>query len=142
MKIEISTSSPEPIYRQIAEQIGLATALGTLSPGSALPSVRELAQQLVLNPNTVFRAYTKLERDGIIYTRRGVGTFVAERRDILSRAERDRILSASADRMITQAVHLGVSEQELLDIVRRRARAFRLRSSTHSREQHGRRPRR
>ncbi len=79
MRIHISTSSSVPIYRQIVEQVKRAIARGPLAAGAALPSVRELAQQLVLNPNTVFRAYGELERAGIVYTKRGVGTFVADR---------------------------------------------------------------
>ena len=135
MRIEVNTSSPEPIYRQIAWQIKRVVAVGNLSPGQPLPPVRQLAQQLVLNPNTVFRAYGELERDGIVHTRPRVGTFVAERAAHLSAAEKRRILSESADRLITEAAHLGVSEEELVEVVRQRASAFSLSACSQSEEQ-------
>jgi len=126
LHIEISTSSPEPIYRQILAQVKHAAARGVLEAGDVLPSVRELAQELVVNPNTVMHAYAELEREGIVVTRRGLGTFVAEGRDILSAAEKERILTAAVDRLLTEAAHLGVGEEDLVEILRRRAAAFRL----------------
>ncbi len=126
LHIQVSASSPEPIYRQIVAQVKRAAALGALRPGDALPSVRELAQELVVNPNTVMHAYAELEREGVVATRRGLGTFVAEGRDILSAAEKDRILSAAADRLLTEAAHLRVDEEDLVALLRRRAEAFRL----------------
>ncbi len=126
LHIQVSTSNPEPIYRQIVAQVKRSAALGALQPGDALPSVRELAQELVVNPNTVMHAYAELEREGVVATRRGLGTFVAEGRDILSAAEKDRILSAAADRLLTEAAHLSVGEEELVVLLRRRAEAFRL----------------
>jgi len=120
------TSSPEPIYRQILAQVKHAAARGVLEAGDVLPSVRELAQELVVNPNTVMHAYAELEREGIVVTRRGLGTFVAEGRDVLSAAEKERILTAAVDRLLTEAAHLGVGEEDLVEILRRRAAAFRL----------------
>ncbi len=129
MNFEIHTSSPEPIYRQIVGQIKLAVALGRLAPDDPLPSVRELAQRLVVNPNTVFRAYLELEREGVVYTKRGVGTFVAEWRDMLSLEEKRRILGEALDRVLTEAVHLGITERELVELMRERACSFNLRSA-------------
>ena len=137
MRIDINTSSPEPIYRQIAQQIKRAVAIRGLSPGEPLPSVRELAQRLVVNPNTVFRAYGELEREGIVHSRPRVGTFVAERAAHLNAAEKRRILSESADRLITEAAHLGVSEEELVEVVRQRASAFSLSACSRSEGQNG-----
>ncbi len=130
MHVEINTSSPQPIYRQIVEQVRRGVARGALSAGEALPSVRELAQRLVVNPNTVYRAYAELERAGVVRTERGVGTFVAEHPQVAPPRERRRALAEGIDRILTDAVHLGVSERELLEIVRERARPFVLRAPT------------
>ena len=120
----MNIASPEPIYRQIEHQVKVGVALGGVSPGKALPSVRELAQRLVVNPNTVARAYRELEQEGVVETRRGVGTFVADRGARLAAGEKRRILGESADRLITETVHLGLSLEELIGLVKERASRF------------------
>ena len=77
MFVELRADDPRSVYRQIADEVRRAVAVGILKPGEALPAARELAQQLKLNPNTVQHAYRTLEQDGVIETRRGVGAFVA-----------------------------------------------------------------
>ena len=77
MRIRVRPDSPVPIYEQILSQVVFAVAAGDLAPGELLPSVRDLSAELVVNPNTVARAYQELERDGVIVTRRGVGMEVA-----------------------------------------------------------------
>ena len=77
MFVELRADDPRPVYRQIADEVRRAVAVGILKPGEALPAARELAQQLKLNPNTVQHAYRTLAQDGVIETRRGVGAFVA-----------------------------------------------------------------
>ncbi len=78
MEFSISPATGVPIYRQLTEQITSAVARGQLRANQRLPSVRELSQTLVVNPNTIARAYNDLERDGVLYTRPGLGVFVAK----------------------------------------------------------------
>jgi GntR family transcriptional regulator len=89
-----------------------------------LPSVRVLSRQLVVNPNTVARAYTELEREGVLNTRQGLGVFVAEPQADLSAAVRRERLSQALDRFLTEAVHLGFSADEVLSAVTKRIRGF------------------
>jgi GntR family transcriptional regulator len=77
MFIELRAEDPRPVYRQIADEVRRAVAVGILKPGVALPAARELAKQLKLNPNTVQHAYRTLVQDGVVDTRRGVGAFIA-----------------------------------------------------------------
>jgi GntR family transcriptional regulator len=87
--------------------------------------VRQLSRELVVNPNTVARAYTELEREGLLVSRPGRGVFVAAPRHDLTRAARDRRLTEPLDRWLTQAVHLGYSAEEVLRLVTRRVHEFR-----------------
>jgi GntR family transcriptional regulator len=118
--IEIATGSSTPIYRQIVEHVCQATVTGVLRAGDQLPSVRELAEQLVLNPNTIARAYGELVREGIAEGRQGRGFFVAPRRQIYADGERRRRLSAAVNRLVNEALFLGVEPAELRDAVDRR----------------------
>jgi GntR family transcriptional regulator len=124
MALHVDTSSRLPIYQQLAEQIRAAIARGELQPEAALPSVRQLSRELVVNPNTVARAYTELEREGLLVSQPGRGIFVAQPRNDLTRAARDRRLTETLDRWLTQAVHLGYSAEEVLALVGRRVRLF------------------
>ena len=76
MFVELRADDPRPVYRQIADEVRRAVVVGILKPGEGLPAARELAQQLKLNANTVQHAYRTLAQDGVIETRRGVGTFI------------------------------------------------------------------
>jgi GntR family transcriptional regulator len=89
-----------------------------------LPSVRVLSRELVINPNTVARAYTELERDGVLNTRQGLGVFVAEPLDELSAAARRERFNSALDSFLTEAVHLGFSADEVLSAVNKRVKAF------------------
>ena len=124
MAIHIETASRLPIYQQLAQQVREAIARGELRPDEALPSVRQLSRDLVVNPNTVARAYTELERDGLLVSRPGRGIYVARPRSELTRAARDRRLTEQLDRWLTEAVHLGYSADEVLALVARRVREF------------------
>src|ERR1022692_1149214 len=93
MVLHIDTSSRLPIYQQLVQQIREAIARGELKPEESLPSVRHLSRDLVINPNTVSRAYNELERDGLLVSRPGLGIYVAQPRNDLSRAARDRRLT-------------------------------------------------
>jgi GntR family transcriptional regulator len=125
MTFHISTASRLPIYQQLAHQIREAIARGELQPDVGLPSVRQLSRDLVVNPNTVARAYTELEREGLLISRPGRGVFVAQPRNDLTREARDRRLTELIDRWLTEAVHLGYSADEVLRITAERVRRFR-----------------
>src|SRR3954467_6879793 len=114
-EIFISTGSTVPIYRQIVDHICRAIATGALAPGDQLPSVRALAERLVINPNTVARTYGDLIRDGVLEAQQGKGVFVAapRRRPVFTRAERMRRIAASLDAFVNQGLYLGFTRDEL-----------------------------
>jgi GntR family transcriptional regulator len=124
MQYEISSASRLPIYQQLVQQVREAIARGDLKPQEQLPSVRQLSRDLVINPNTVARAYTELEREGLLVNRPGRGVFVAEPKDELTRDARRRRLLESLDRFLTEAVHLGFAEEEVARLVASRSRQF------------------
>jgi GntR family transcriptional regulator len=124
MGFHISTASRLPIYQQLAQQIREAIARGELQPEASLPSVRQLSRELVVNPNTIARAYTELEREGLLVSRPGRGIYVAQPRNDLTRAARDRRLLEQLDRWLTEAVHLGYAADEVLRLVAKRVREF------------------
>jgi GntR family transcriptional regulator len=124
MALHIDTSSRLPIYQQLVQQIREAIARGELKPEESLPSVRQLSRDLVINPNTVSRAYNELERDGLLVSRPGRGIYVAQPRNDLSRAARDRRLTEQLDHWLTEAVHLGFSAEQVLRLVAARVEQF------------------
>lgn len=107
--------SPIPIYVQLQNQVKQAIAGGVLAPGEQLPSVRELAGRLAVNPNTIARAYQELEREGLIETLRGRGTFVTEVKALTPLARRLRV-SEGLDNVLREARRLGMGPQELTDV--------------------------
>ena len=113
MFINIDPSSGLPIYLQIAQQIKTAVAMGRLQPEDPLPSVRQLAVELAVNPNTVARAYLDLEIEGVIYKRQGAGTFVSRQGVEMSKGERRRVLNELLEKALVEGVNLGLSEREL-----------------------------
>ncbi|MBI3461882.1 MAG: GntR family transcriptional regulator [Planctomycetes bacterium] len=125
MEFRINTASRLPIYQQLAHQIREGIARGKLREAERLPSVRELSQKLVVNPNTVARVYTELERDGVLYTRPGLGVFVAAPRAELTRKARHNRLSELLTKLLTEAVHLGFSADEVVEMVVEEAKRFR-----------------
>ncbi len=124
MQFQCDPTSRVPIYRQLMEQIRQAVARGRVRAGSRLPSVRVLSRELVVNPNTVARAYTELEREGVLNTRQGLGVFVAEPQAELSNSARRERFSVALDRFLTEAVHLGFSSDEVMAAVGKRIRGF------------------
>ncbi|ODU02178.1 MAG: hypothetical protein ABS79_00795 [Planctomycetes bacterium SCN 63-9] len=124
MQFEIEGASRLPIYQQLVRQVRAAIARGDLKPEQQLPSVRQLSRDLVINPNTVARAYTELEREGLLNNRPGRGVFVAEPRGELNEDARHRRLAEGLDAFLTQAVHLGFSEEEVLRLVASRSSQF------------------
>jgi GntR family transcriptional regulator len=115
--INVTTGTGTPIYRQIVEQVRLAVATGELSPGQTMPSVRSLAERLLLNANTVVKAYAELVRDGVLEAQQGMGFFVAPKRQIYSKAERLRRLRQAVGNLIHEAVFLDFSAEEILKAV-------------------------
>ena len=124
MEFQCDPTSRVPIYRQLMDQIRQGVARGRLRPGGRLPSVRVLSRELVVNPNTVARAYTELEREGVLNTRQGLGVFVAEPQAELSASARRERLATALDRLLTEAVHLGFSSDEVMSAVAKRIRGF------------------
>jgi GntR family transcriptional regulator len=117
LDVIVTTGSGTPIYRQIVEQVRLAVATGSLPPGHVMPSVRSLAEQLLLNVNTVVKAYAELVRDGVLESQHGLGYFVAQKRQIYAKAERLRRVRQAADTFIHQAVFLDFTADEISKIV-------------------------
>jgi GntR family transcriptional regulator len=113
----IATGSPVPIYRQIVDQVRLAVATGAVAEGHPLPSVRALAEELAINPNTVARAYSDLTRDGVIESQAGRGTFIGPRRQVLTEAERQRRVQQSLVTFVNQALSLDFTPQEVRALV-------------------------
>ncbi|HWI61459.1 MAG TPA: GntR family transcriptional regulator [Symbiobacteriaceae bacterium] len=109
MLLNISPANPEPMYQQIMQQLRRKIVQGELEPGSALPSVRQLAADLTVSVITVRRAYDELEREGLLYTRQGMGNFVArlDARSMSDQAEAEVRRAAAA--LVARARELGVS---------------------------------
>jgi GntR family transcriptional regulator len=124
MEFRIDPASRLPIYRQLANQLREAVARGRLLPDERLPSVRELSRTLVVNPNTIARVYTEMEREGILNTRPGLGVFVARPRAELTRKVRKDRLQELLDHFLTEAVHLGFSADEVVAGVAERVKEF------------------
>jgi GntR family transcriptional regulator len=111
-RIRVDPTLPSPIWSQIEESVRHLVASGALRPGEAVPSVRDLARDQRVNPNTVAKAYQRLVEAGILETRRGEGTFVAERPPAMPAGEKARILQEGATRYSTLAVNLGATRSE------------------------------
>ena len=116
MKLLIDTRATKPIYVQIMDEVRRLIAIGDLKPQDMLPSVRQLAADLRLNHNTIVQAYRELEREQVVYARRGQGTFVADRS--APEAERDRLLAEVAERALTDAHRHGIAPEQLIEALR------------------------
>lgn len=115
--MQIATGDPRPITRQITDNVKRLVAAGELLPGDALPSVRGLAQQLAINPNTVAKAYAELTAEGWLLSRAGMGLFVAEQRQRLSDAERALRLDAAMGRFVSDVIGLDYPPETVVDRV-------------------------
>src|SRR5262245_28079960 len=123
LTISIVPGSNVSIYRQIVEQVCAAVSAGKLAEDEPLPSVRSLAEQLLINPNTVGRAYSELIREGIIESRAGRGTFVsARRRQIYNEAERARRMDQAVTSLVAEGFMLGLSPREIVGLVAQKTR--------------------
>jgi GntR family transcriptional regulator len=124
MQLRISTTDGLPIYVQIMNQVKYLVSAARLAPGEALPSVRKLAEQLVINPNTVARAYRELEGEGVLVTRRGAGVYVSDGGSPLARREQQKILHERIDVLLAEARQMDVDDEALIDMLRQRSRAM------------------
>ena len=113
---QISPGSKDPIYIQIIEQVSQAIARGTLAAGDKLPPVRKLAAELVINPNTVAKAYTMLEQAGLVSTRTGAGTYILDPAMRSGNPVRMNLLCERLDSVISQACILGLNRQQITDL--------------------------
>jgi len=120
MQIQLQSGVGTPIYLQIVNQFKYAIASGRLSPGEEAPPIRGLAEQLMINPNTVARAYLELERAGIVVKRHGAGTFIADSPPSVNKRQRQEILQERVDALLAEARQLGVDYSELLDLLHSR----------------------
>src|SRR5438105_10156192 len=130
MQIHISPGDGVPIYLQIVNQVKYLVASGRLKPGDELPPIRVLAQTLLVNPNTVARAYRELEVAGVVTKRRTAGTYVSDAGSPLARRERLRILAERADALLAEARQLGVGTEEVIKLLRQRDEAMQPPSQT------------
>jgi len=112
---DINATDAAPIWRQIEEGMRRMIALGALKPGDTVPSVRDLAQQLRVNPNTVARAYQRLTEHGVFAVRRGEGTFVADEPSQPKRSERNEVLRDASVRYASSAIAVGASLDDAVD---------------------------
>ena len=113
MIIRIDPRSAEPLFEQVVFAVKSAVARGTAKAGDKLPSVRELARELAINPNTVVRAYEALERDGVVVRRQGAGCFVSDRGSDLAQGEKKKQLLDLMRRAATEAFHLGFTAEDV-----------------------------
>ena len=114
---QIDPRSPIPLYAQIAGRLRVAVAAGELRPGESLPSVRQLAARLRVNPATVVQAYRDLETEGFVEMRQGAGTFVKEVVPERRASERNRQAQALVRHMVAEAGKLGLNTKELLQAI-------------------------
>jgi GntR family transcriptional regulator len=120
MQIHISTADGVPIYQQIVNQIKYLVSSGRLTAGEELPPIRALAEKLVINPNTVARAYRELEGAGIVEKRRTAGTYVSDQGSPLARRERLRILTERIDALLAEARQMDIAFEDVVKLAERR----------------------
>jgi GntR family transcriptional regulator len=124
--IHLSLTDGVPIYRQIVNQVKYLVAAGQLLPGEELPPIRNLAEQLMVTPNTVVRAYRELETENVVRKRRGAGTYIADGGSRLAREEQRRILAQRADQLLVEARQMTFSVEDVVDLLRERDAALRV----------------
>jgi GntR family transcriptional regulator len=117
-RFALDLHSGMPVYRQLIDQVRGGMAAGTLAAGDQLPTVRQLAVDLAINPNTVLRAYRELELGGTLETHQGTGTFISEKKVARNDAERDRQLGQLAGEFAARAGAAGFTVEDLLERLR------------------------
>jgi GntR family transcriptional regulator len=124
MQILIATNVGDAIYLQIVNQVKYLVASGRLAPGSEVPPIRVLAERLVINPNTVARAYRELDAAGVVEKRRTAGTYVSEQGSPLARRERMKILTERVDALLAEARQMDVAYEDVVKLIERRHAAL------------------
>lgn len=114
-QLKLDMRSGVPVYRQVIDQVRAGVAAGTLTAGDQLPTVRQLAVDLAINPNTVLRAYRELELGGMLETHQGTGTFISNKKIVKNSAERERQLTQLAGEFAARAGAAGFTVEELLE---------------------------
>jgi GntR family transcriptional regulator len=125
VQIHISSHDGVPIYLQIVNQVKYLVASGRLTAGEELPPIRTLAEQLLINPNTVARAYRELELAGVVTKRRTAGTYVSDATSPLARRERLKIIIERIDALLAEARQMNVDTDTLLELIQERDEAMR-----------------
>ena len=131
MLIQLNFKSGKPVYLQVVDQVKAAAASGALRAGEPLPSIRPLAEQLRVNRNTVAKAYTELEGQGVIETIAGRGCFLKENHSPFRKDIRLKMVAEEIDAAIVQAHHLRVEDKEFLDLVKERLEVFEQTNKAH-----------
>jgi GntR family transcriptional regulator len=137
VRLQVNFKSGLPVYLQIVEQVKAAAASGALQPGEALPSIRPVAEELKVNRNTVAKAYTELENEGLIETLPGKGCFLKQNHSPLRKEVRRKMLVEEIDQVIVTAHHLQVPGPEFLELVHERIRALDSKRRAHEERQEG-----
>ena len=120
LRIHVGPGSGLAIYQQIVNQVKYKVASGRLQPGDELPPIRALAEQLLINPNTVARAYRELETSGVVTTKQGAGTYISNSGSPLARRERLKILTENVDGLLADAHSMDIPAEEVIEIIRQR----------------------
>ncbi len=115
MQFRIDNASDRAVYVQIIDQVKRDIALGRLTREERLPTVRQLAQQLAINPNTIAKAYRQLEQEGIIITRSGAGAFIANLDSMLSKSVRRKLICDELERIVVEAFHMQIDKETITD---------------------------
>jgi GntR family transcriptional regulator len=127
MYVEINPASGVPIYLQLKNQVKNMIANSMLKPDEMLPSVRQLALDIRVNPNTIAKAYRELELEGVLYTKRGTGVFVSDKKRSLSKLKKEekiKALSKTMDQLVVEAYHYGVNNEELMELLLTRFKKY------------------
>ena len=124
MMWKIDLASPTSVYRQIIEQVKYAVATGALAPGDRLPTIRQVAADTRVNRNTIAHAYAELEREGVISSRPGRGSFVEDVKTAIHKRERLRILEEMVEKVLVEAYHFQIPPEELRKVFDRVERRF------------------
>ncbi|HQX80808.1 MAG TPA: GntR family transcriptional regulator [Vicinamibacterales bacterium] len=124
MRFELNFKSGKPVYLQVVDQVKAAVASGAAQAGDTLPSIRPLAEELRVNRNTVAKAYTELERQGVIDTAAGKGCFISAGSSPLRKDARMKLVTEDMDQAVVQAHHLQVGKGEFVRLAEERYDAF------------------
>ena len=132
MRFELNFKSAKPVYLQVVDQVKAAVASGAARPGDALPSIRPLAEELRVNRNTIAKAYSELEHQGVITTETGRGCFINTQGSVLNKDARLQLVTEEIDQAVVQAHHLQIDKDEFLQLAQARYDAFAQRRLTAS----------